>query len=413
MIERSSICGNASVPVIPVAPVLPVLSVFLTGLLCTMPVGCDKPVKEEPPPIRPVKYTVVEETGGQHQVIFSGESSAGVESRLSFKVAGTIDTIAVKVGDTVTKGALIAELEKTDYQLQVQQAQASLASAQAQSNNAKSNYARVEKMYETESASRSDLDAARAAAQTARANVSAAAKQVELARQQLSYTRLVAPVAGSIAQVPVERNENISPGQPIVVLTSGDKPKVTVAVADKYIREVQTGDEVEVRFPDLPGQKITAVVSEISPTSSGTGASVTVLLGEASSDVRPGLSADVLFTFGSRDDTTRYLLPPAAVGQDDQGEFVYLVAPREGGLGEVKRVGVTINPEPTADGIEILEGVKEGDLVVTAGRTRISDGLTVKVPPRPATDAPAGDRAVDEANGQDDGQADAPGKAKP
>lgn len=371
--------------------------------------GCEKQVKEEPPPIRPVKYTVVEASGGQRQVTFSGESSAGVESRLSFKVAGTIDKVKVKVGDTVKKGALIAELEKTDYQLQVQQARASLASAQAQSNNAKSTYARVARMYETESASRSDLDSARAAAQTARANVNAAAKQVELARQQLSYTRLTAPVAGSIAQVPVEPNENISPGRPIVVLTSGDKPKVTAAVADKYIREVHAADEVEVRFPDLPGQKITAVVSEISPTSSGIGASVTVLLGNASSDVRPGLSADVIFTFGEKNDKTHYLLPPAAVGQDDEGEFVYVVEPTEDGLGTVKRVGVTINTEPSEDGIEILEGIKEGDLVVTAGRTRITAGLTVKVPPRPASS----DQGSEESSESGSESGDDPGKAQP
>ncbi len=359
-------------------------SAGIAALMIIVAPGCEKAEPPADPPIRPVKYQVAQKSGGMRTVTFSGESSAGVESRLSFKVAGTIDEIAVKVGDTVKKGQLIAQLEKTDYALQVQQARASAASASAQANNAKSTYERIERMYESESASRSDLDAARAAFKSAQANVSAASQQVKLARQQESYTRLAAPVAGNIAQVPAERNENISPGQPVVTLTSGDKPKVTVAVADKYIREVQTGAAVKVRFPDLQGQSFDAVVSEVSPTSSGTGASVTVVLSNPSKDVRPGMSADVELTFGSAQDQARIVVPPAAVGQDRDGEMVYVVERTEPGQGTVKRVSVTINPEPTAEGIEIVEGVNEGDIVVTAGRTRITDGLVVKLPEKVA-----------------------------
>ncbi|MEM9493216.1 MAG: efflux RND transporter periplasmic adaptor subunit, partial [Myxococcota bacterium] len=338
--------------------------------------ACEKEVAVAEPPIRPVKYAVVEASGGQRTHVFSGESSASIESRLSFKVAGTVRRVAVKVGDQVKKDQLIAEIDRTDYQLQLQQAQAQAASARAQERNAKASYERVEKMYESESASRSDLDAARASYQTARANVSSAGQQVQLARQQLSYTRLTAPIAGSIAQVPVEPNENVASGQTVVLLTAGDRPKVTVAVADRYIREVDNGSTVRVNFPDLPGQTFEAVVSEVSPTSSGTGATVTALLSEPSSEVRPGMSADITFTFGSPDDKQRLLIPPAAVGEDRAGTFVFAIGEAAGKgpeFGTIRRVGVTVNPEPTAEGIEILDGIKSGDRVVTAGRTRISD----------------------------------------
>ena len=368
----------------------PIMQLPARALVCALAValttaGCEKDEKAAPPPIRPVKYQVVQKSGGLKTVVFSGQSSAGVESRLSFKVRGNLNEIAVKVGDKVTKGQLIAELDKTDYQLQVDQARANLASASAQSSNAKSSYERTEKMYETETATASQLEAARAAYQQARAQVGAASKAVKLAQQQVSYTRLVAPVDGSIAQVPVEPNENVNPGQPIVLLTSGDKPKVTVAVADKYIGDVQAGNAVKVRFPDVGANPFDAVVSEVSPTSSGTGASVTVLLGNPTDQVRPGMSADVEFQFGSADDKERYIVPPAAVGQDRNGEFVFVVErQQESGLGTVKRAAVKINQEPTADGVEITEGIEEGDLVVTAGRTRISEGLTVKIPVKAA-----------------------------
>lgn len=353
----------------------------LASLMVTVVAGCEKDQKKSEPPIRPVKYQVVEASGGVQTHTFSGQSSASSESKLSFKVTGTLNKVNVKVGDVVKKGKLIAELDRTDYQLQVQQARASYSSARAQQRNAEANYARIEKIYETGGASRSDLDAARAGSQTARANVSAASQQVNLAKQKLSYTRLEAPIEGKISQVAVEINENVSPGQPVVLLASGDKIDVSVAVADKYIRDVKKGATVTVKFSDIPDKSYQAVVSEISPTSTGSGASVTVTLNNTDTDVRPGLSAETVFTFGSENDEARYYIPSSAVGEDGDGMYVYLVDPADKpGLGTVRRQTVKINPEPTADGIQVLEGIADGQLVVTAGRTRISNGLTVKVP---------------------------------
>jgi RND family efflux transporter MFP subunit len=171
--------------------------------------------------LRPVRYQSVYSTGGGRTRTFSGVAKAGIRSRLSFKVGGTIQKIAVQVGDKVKPGQLIAELDPADYRLQVQQAEASLESAQAQERNAKANYERISQLYERRNASRNDLDAARAASESAIAQVRAVEKQLDLARSQLSYTRLTAPVSGGMAMVDVEVNENVQPGQTIVELTRG------------------------------------------------------------------------------------------------------------------------------------------------------------------------------------------------
>jgi multidrug efflux pump subunit AcrA (membrane-fusion protein) len=86
-------------------------------------------------------------TGADRVRTFSGTARAGVESRLSFRVAGTVERVAVKVGDTVRPGQMLAELDPRDYELQVEDAEASLAQARARARNAESNLDRVRGLY--------------------------------------------------------------------------------------------------------------------------------------------------------------------------------------------------------------------------------------------------------------------------
>ncbi len=340
--------------------------------------GDDKP---EAPPLRPVRYQTVEAQGGVRTRTFSGVSEAGVESRLSFKVAGTVTQLSVVRGDSVAKGAPIARLDDTDYKLQLQQARAQYASASAQSRNAKASYERVLALYENRNASRGDLDGARAAYETTRANVSAASQAVALAKQQLMYTELRAPVDGAVAAVLVEKDENVSPGAPIVVLTAGEKPKVTVAVPEQLIGDVESGRAAVVKFEAIAGKTFPGTVSEVAVSmSQATGSfPVTITLDDATDAVRPGMAAEVELAFGSPDDAPKIVVPTHAVGEDRQGQFVFLLTKQGEGTGVVVRTPVTVG-ELSADGLEIVDGVEAGQLLVTAGVSRISDGLEVAVP---------------------------------
>lgn len=360
--------------------------VFVIALGVTL-CACTKENKEAPPPIRPVKYEVVEPTGGQFKRSFDGESSAGVESRLSFRVGGTIKKIHVKTGDPVKKKQLLAEIEDTDLELRVSQASADYSSAKAQEVAALGNFNRVQELYVTGDIPPAQFEAAKAEYKTARSRTAAAGNAVSLAKQQRGYAKLYSPVDGSVAATPGKDNMNVQPSQLIVVLNSGDSLKVKVAVSDKYIGYVNSGDTVVVRFSKHGDEKFAGSVSEIAPTSASAGAEVTVLLDKTDKDVRPGMAATVDFMFGSADDATKIIVPSAAVGQDRDGEFVYIVEKGSEGLGTVKRRAVTPSDIPHADGIQIDEGLAQGELVVVAGRTRIQDGLTVKVPPAPTDGA--------------------------
>ncbi len=340
--------------------------------------------KEEVPPepvVRPVQYEQVSTRGGNRTRIFSGVARAGVESQLSFKVPGTISRVSVKVGDAVTEGKLIAELDPVDYELRVKEAEAALKQAEAQARRAQADLERVRALYENNNASKADYDAARAAAESATAQVDSIEKKLRLTELQVKYTTLRAPVTGAIAEVKVEVNENVNAGQPVVLMTSGLEPEVEVAIPEVLITEIKEGKPViTVRFDAIPGREFEAVVTEIGVASTGfaTTFPVAVRLKRQQREVLPGMAAEVEFRFESGDATARVWVPPHAVGEDQQGRFVYVVESSEGDVGVVRRRAVKVG-EISSLGLEILDGLHDGDRIVTAGIGNLEDGREVKL----------------------------------
>ena len=351
----------------------------------TLFVGLGLTACETEPPapakiIRPVRYQIVTATSGDRIRAFAGTAKSGQEGRLSFKVKGTLRRLLVKVGDTVTQGQLIAELDAQDYLLQQQEAEAALARARAESRRAAANYSRTRALYENRNASREELDTARASHESSRAQVRSASKQLELARLQVSYTKLRAATDAAVAEVPVDVNENVNAGQLIARITSGGEPEVTVAMPEVFIARITQGDAVTVTFDALPGRELPGVVTEVGVASTGAATTfpVTVRLDAPEPNIRSGMAATVAFQFGSDLEAGRLVVPLQAVGEDRQGRFVFVVERQGETLGVVKRRAVTVG-ELSGEGLRILEGLTAGEWVVTAGVKRLEDGREVKL----------------------------------
>ncbi|NIO15626.1 MAG: efflux RND transporter periplasmic adaptor subunit [Deltaproteobacteria bacterium] len=348
----------------------------MIAVLLSFSCGKKEQVSEEI--IRPIRYTQVFSTGIDRLRSFAGTAQAPFEAKLSFKVNGTMISRPVKLGDNVTEGQLIAELDPKDYILQVQEADAALTRARAEARNAAANYERVRLLYESDNASLSDLDIARAQAESTQAQVGSFEKQLELAKLQLSYTKLTAPVSGWISSEDTEVNENVGAGKTIVTLTSGRKPEVQVAIPEILIAEINRGHRVTVRFDALEGKDFEATVTKvgISPEKLSTTFPVTVELDSSDPNLRPGMAAEVTFRFQAK---KRFIVPPVAVGEDQEGKFLFIVESDGSGFGTVKKRPVTVG-ELTSEGIEVREGLLDGDLVVIAGVSKILDGQKVRVP---------------------------------
>jgi RND family efflux transporter MFP subunit len=365
-----------------------VLTTTLFGL-AILSAACGGQETTSEPELRPVRTEVVALSGAERLRTFSGTFRAGMESRLSFRVPGRVQRLAVSVGQTVSPGYVIAQLDSRDYELQVQEAQASLTRALASRRNASAERDRVRELFENDNASLSQWDQARAVAESAAAQVESHEKRLELAQLQLDYTRLSAPVAGAIATVDVEVNENVQAGQPIVTLSSSALTEVVVDLPGSVITAIREGAGAVVECDALPDEDFKAFVTEVGVAASGaTTFPVTVQLASRDDRVRPGMAAEVTFRLASPDMLlNRIFVPAVAVGEDRDGRFVFLAEPEEQGKAIVRRRPVTVG-DLTTDGehdlIEVIDGLAEGDIIITAGVRRLEDGRVVRLPESPA-----------------------------
>ncbi|MCH9697593.1 MAG: efflux RND transporter periplasmic adaptor subunit [Gammaproteobacteria bacterium] len=360
---------------------------LIVSLLLT---ACSDDTDVTETPLRSVRTMIIHSAANGDQRTFSGIAKSTQEAQLSFKVSGTLDRLPVEVGDQLKPGQLIASLDSSQFQLEVQQSQATLAQARATLRNAQANYDRVKRLYENNNASRNDLDTARSAAESAQAQVKASEKAVQITRLKLSYTRLNANKTCQVADVPVSNNENVSSGQSIVMVTCGDDLEIELSVAETYIAWMKRGMHAQVSFSVLPGQHFDGVVTEVGVASTAGGSTfpVTVQLSERSAQMRngqlrSGLAAEVTFEFSadSAAHSDRILVPPVAVGEDSAGRYVYVLeATPDSKQGVVRRREVSVG-QLNADGLEVVSGLHRGEHLITAGVTVIYDGLQVLVTP--------------------------------
>lgn len=348
--------------------------------------GCAQDAADpSPPPLRPVRYAAVEAVEAGDTRVFAGTAVAAAESRLSFRVGGTLVELRVELGDTVQAGQPIARIDAIDYELSVERSQASLADAQAQFRSAEASYRRVRALFERDSVSQNDYDAARASIQSAEARVRSIEKQLEQARLQIGYCTLEAPVDGQVAAVEVEVNEQVQSGDPVVTLNSAATPEVVVGIPEVLIGEVRRGDRVRsIVFTALPDRTVPGVVREISPSASP-GAStypVRISLPPGSRGIRPGMAAEVEFRFGGQADQARLVVRPHAVGEDRQGRFVWVLSDLSSGEATIRRRRIETGrllARDESSAIEVTSGLDEGELVVTAGVSGLDEGQRVRV----------------------------------
>lgn len=347
--------------------------------------GCDEAPVEEESLVRPVRYTRVVVQGVSEARTYSGTTRAELETDLSFRVGGTLIRRPVSVGNDVNPGDLVAALDETDFRVRLDEARAGLARAEAERRNAESSYERTRDLYENQNASRTQLDAARAMAESAEAQYRAAAQQVEAARLQLSYAQLKAPQQCTVAQTFAEINQNVSPGQAVVRVNCGHCAEVVVSVPDTDIARVMPGMAVAASISAVAGEQLSGIVQEVGVATGARGTTypVTIALQDQCENVRSGMAVDVTFDFPTSKADGRLVAPYVAVGEDRAGRFVFVLEPDSSGRMFATRRSVEVGPV-TAEGILVIQGLDEGELIATAGVRRLKNGQEVTLLDEPS-----------------------------
>ena len=356
---------------------------LLLGLSLACLAACDSGDSDEREEIiRPVRFTKVMLDDGMMQRVFSGSSEAKLESSLSFKVSGTLQVRDASIGDQLQAGQVIAKLDPTDFNISINDAEASLANAQAQMRSAKSSYERTKTLYENDNTSKLELDSARAASESAAAQVESAIQKLRSARLQLSYTRLHSPGVCTVADTFAKVNENVSAGMAILKVNCGECANVKIVVPGSFVNQISSGEEVQVSFGALSEQSYRATVTEIGVASANTSSAfpVTVALQEGCDQIRSGMAADVAFETMLGNGQSNMRVPQVSVGEDGQGKYVFVLEQDSSGDWFARRRSIELG-EFVPPGLTISSGLREGELIVTAGVRRIVDGQKVKMLP--------------------------------
>ncbi len=353
----------------------------------------------------PVRRGDIEST-----VLASGMLQASRLVSVGAQVSGQIETLAVSLGDAVKKGDLIAQIDSKTQQNNLQEAKASLASidAQIQAKRAQLKQAQLEfnrqqNMLSAEASSRADYESAQATLAVYRADLaqlSAQREQAEIsvdsAETDLGYTRITAPMDGTVVYTAVEAGQTVNANQStptIVELAQLDRMTVKAQISEADVTSVKAGQEVYFATLGQSDKRYYTRLRAIEPgptSMDGDDSDMTVSDSEAiyynglfdvdnpEGVLRIGMTAEVSIV---QQAAKNALLVPSQVlqavtsaQQGPQAGKAWQVPVLTNGKLEYRRVRVGINNKIRA---EILEGLQEGDQVVTGmsnGESTFSSG---------------------------------------
>ncbi|MBN7819200.1 efflux RND transporter periplasmic adaptor subunit [Bowmanella yangjiangensis] len=350
---------------------LPLLTLF----------ACKDNDKSEHRLIRPIAWTEVSASPLKQVRRLSGTMAPVEAASLSFEVSGKIEAVQVNLGESVKQGQELARLNQRSFNLSRQSAQATLEQASANLTEAENEYKRYAELVEQGVVSKSGFDNAKAAFESSRSAVGVAQAQLDIARKNLHDSVLLAPYDGIITKRLIEPSQQISAGQTVFEIEGEHGLEVRLMVPETIIQELHNGMSLPVRFPVLPGLILSGKVSEIGTRAEAANAFPTViLLNEHDSRLRAGMTAEVDITFlgsGRSGFTGPSLRVPVSAIAADTGKQVYLFVYDPTQQKVFKRVVQTeniINNE-----VYISKGVKEGEIVATAGVAFLRDGQQVSL----------------------------------
>jgi membrane fusion protein, multidrug efflux system len=322
----------------------------------------------------------------------------GVKARLD----GIILNVHISDGQDVKEGELLFTLDGRTIEAQLRQAEANLQRDMAVSANAKRTLERQQALVASNIASQQAFDTARTASSTADQSIKASQAQIEVLRVNLGYTKITAPIGGRAGEIKLTKGNLVKANDTASLVTIRKLRPINVlfSVPQKHFSEMRdamaTGKVgVIAQTPDQPDSRSVGQVSFYDNTidqTTGTFQAKAVFPNEDNS-LWPGMFAPITVRLGVQQDALS--ISSAAVQTGQQGQYVYVVIPAEGG-GEAKQVELRpITVARTVGSRSILaKGLSVGESVVTDGQLRLTNGTRVDVrDPAAAAPQPRGNRS--------------------
>lgn len=310
----------------------------------------------EPKPLQVDVASVTRQALGQ-TITSTGTLRAEREVKLITEEEGRIAKLPFHEGAAVSKGELLVQLD--DNQLR-----AELKKARAQRKQAQLDVKRLERLQHSRVISEDELARARTALDVALA-------EEELLRTRLGNTRITAPFEGVISQRLAEPGDAVAKFTHLLTLSATDSLLAELSVSELMLPGLEPGDSVTIHIDALGDLTFDGKILRIHPkvdpvTRQGV---VEVLMEQPPEQARPGQLCRVKLQLRPQ---SRLIVPFSALRRDTQGEFVYRVDE-----GPVAHRTSVISGIHLGEAVEILEGLQEGQTVVSNGFLGLSDGKAI------------------------------------
>lgn len=300
------------------------------------------------------------------------------------EIAGRIARIHFQEGGRVGAGQALFTLDGS-------LAQASLNEAAANLANSRSAATRAGQLVGEKLIARADYDKARAALGVDQARAASA-------RTALSKMTLRAPFSGVIGLREVSVGEFVNVGQDLVTLVRLDPIEVDFSVPETALSQIRDGQKIRVRVDAFPGDVFGGIVTAIDPSidAGSRSAKLRAQIGNPDGRLRPGQFAQLQLDTSGSAGATALLIPEQALMQDGDQRFVYTVV-----AGKAKKVVVKTGARVPGK-VQVVDGLKAGDVVITAGQAKpmMREGVAVMVLPPQGAGAPAAGKPAVEKTGQ-------------
>jgi membrane fusion protein, macrolide-specific efflux system len=308
------------------------------------------------------------------EVLETGKVQPREKVEIKSKVAGQVQKVFVDAGDRVKKGQLLLQLDPTDYERDVAKTEADVAAAKNALEFSQLSLDRRQKGLEARGVAQMDVDTAAADVRAKKVALQTATVAYNAASDRLRYTRIVAPMNGTVTERGIQPGEVVTPG---VQATFEGKALLTVADLSTLIvkadlnqidvAKVKLGQKVAVTLDALPGKTYEATITKIAPASITPKDKqvdvfpVEATLTQADSAIKPGMTADVRVHIDKKDHVLA--LPIEAVVKENGKQFVQKVVPLPNGKQKTDKVEVKVGARNDRE-VEIASGIAEGDKVL-------------------------------------------------
>ena len=366
-------------------------------------------------PVAPVvgeKYIPVQvEAAGKktltNTAILSGKVTSDTDVSVIPKVPGKVESVLVKVGDSVKKGAVLFTLDATDFKDAYQMADARYQNskelwsaakasldrtqtlAAAKIADALQNLTNTKALFAAGAVSKNQLDQtelgvkdlqASYASQIEQLQVQASDSSLNLAQVQLTQARdaldnatVTAPVDGTVSQVNVQVGNMATSAQAAIGLTNASSLYSSLSVAENLVNRLAKDQAVKVTVPSVSEKSLVGKIDNISPTSDPRTQLYPIKIAMSNPDglIKPGMFAKVELTTDQKADVLA--TKSEAVVLKNGKTIVYVVS---GDKAVAKEVVTGLD---TGVDIEILKGLNLNDQVIIKGQTLVDEGSKVKI----------------------------------